>query len=180
MHRDPLIMVCTSDIAGKTRGKGFPAEDLAARLTKGVGWVPTNIMISCFGPIYGTPFGTTEDLMLVPDLGTEVNVDFGDGTQAEHFFLGDVRHLDGTPWDCCVRDFLRRGLAALKAETGLDLLAAFEHEFVYTGVEDRPGSPYSLDAIRRQGPFGEALMAALSNAGAEPDSFMAEYGARQY
>ena len=180
MHREPLIMVCTCEIAGRVRGKGFPASALKSRLLKGVGWVPTNTMISCFGPIYATPFGTTDDLMLVPDPATEVNVDFGDGSPAEHFFLGDIRHLDGTPWSCCPRDFLRRGLDALKAEAGVDLVSAFEHEFVYTGVEEMPGAAYSLDAFRRQGIFAEALIAGLRSAGTEPDSFMPEYGARQY
>ena len=37
MHRDPLIMVCTADIVGRVRGKGFPAEELASRLVKAVG-----------------------------------------------------------------------------------------------------------------------------------------------
>jgi glutamine synthetase len=173
-------MVCTCEIAGRVRGKGFPASELPSRLVKGVGWVPTNIMISAFGPIYATPFGTTGDLVLVPDPASEVNVDFGDGSASEHFFIGDIRELDGTPWACCPRDFLRRALAALKSETGLELYAAFEHEFVYTGVADLPGAAYSLDAYRRQGLFGEAFVAALRAAGAEPDSFLPEYGARQF
>jgi glutamine synthetase len=59
------------------RGKGFPASNLAQRLKTGVGWVPTNTMISCFGPIGDTPFGATGDLILVPDEKTEVRVDFG-------------------------------------------------------------------------------------------------------
>jgi glutamine synthetase len=180
VHSEPLIMVCTCEIAGRVRGKGFPASELPSWLTKGVGWVPTNIMISAFGPIYATPFGTGGDLVLVPDPATEVNVDFGDGSASEHFFLGDIRELDGTPWSCCPRDFLRRGLAALKAEAGIELYSAFEHEFVYTGIEDLPGAPYSLDAYRRQGLFGEAFIAALRSAGAEPDSLLPEYGARQF
>ncbi len=180
MKREPLVMVCTCEMSGRVRGKGFPAADLPARLVKGVGWVPTNTMISAFGPIFSTPFGTGGDLVLVPDPMTAVEVEFGDGSAAERFFLGDLRELDGTPWACCPRDFLRRGLAALKAEAGVELVAAFEHEFVYTGVADAPGSPYSLDAYRRQGVFGEALMAALRAAGVEPDSFMAEFGARQF
>ncbi len=180
MHREPLIMVCTCEIAGRVRGKGFPARELPSRMVKGVGWVPSNTMMSAFGPIFATPFGTAGDLILVPDPAAEVQVDFADGSAAEHFFLGDLRHTDGTPWECCPREFLRRGLADLKAETGFTLTAAFEHEFAYTGVEDLPGSPYSLDAYRRQGIFGEALMAALRTAGAEPDSFLPEYGARQF
>ncbi len=180
MHREPLIMVCTCEIAGRVRGKAFPARELPSRMVKGVGWVPTNTMISAFGPIYATPFGTAGDLILVPDATTEVQVDFGDGSAAEHFFLGDLRHTNGAPWECCPREFLRRALAALEAEAGVTLTAAFEHEFVYTGVEDVPGSPYSLEAYRRQGIFGEALIAALRTADAAPDSFLPEYGARQY
>ena len=180
MHREPLIMVCTCEIAGRVRGKGFPAGELASRLVKGVGWVPTNTMISALGPIADTPFGATGDMILVPDPATEVNVDFGDGGAAEHWFLGDIRLTDGTPWECCPRDFLRRALAALEEAAGLQLYGAFEHELVYDGVEQLPGAPYSLDAYRRQGIFGEVLMAAMRRAGVEPDSFLPEYGARQY
>jgi glutamine synthetase len=180
IHREPIVMVCTCEIAGRVRGKGFPARELPSRLTRGVGWVPTNTMISAFGPIYATPFGTTGDLILVPDREVEVNVDFGDDSAPEHFFLGDLKNLDGTFWECCPRDFLRRALAALQQAAGVTLRAAFEHEFVYTGADEMPGSAYSLDAYRRQGIFGEALVAALRLAGMETDSFLPEYGARQY
>ncbi len=79
-----------------------------------------------------------------------------------------------------MRAFLRRAVAALKEASGLHLLAAFEQEFVYTGVEDLAGHAYSLSAFRRQGTFGEMLMAAIRAANAKPDSFLAEYGPRQY
>ena len=180
MNREKIIMACTCDMAGRVRGKGFPASDLAARLIRGVGWVATNSMISVFSMIYGTPFGTSGDLLLVPDPATEVNVDFGDSSAAEHFFLGDIRELDGKPWECCPRDFARRALAAFHDVTGLQLLSAFEHEFTYTGIDDMPGNPYSLDAFRRQGIFAEAFIAALRAAGCEPDSFLPEFGARQF
>jgi len=75
---------------------------------------------------------------------------------------------------------LRRGLDALQAAAGLGIVAAFEQEFVYTGVEHRAGATYSLDAWRRQGSFGEHLTAAIRSAGLEPDSFLPEYGPRQY
>lgn len=180
MIREPLIMVCTCEIAGRVRGKGFPARELPARLRKGVGWVPTNTMISAFSPIHATPFGTGGDLILVPDPATEVCVDFADGSATEHFLLGDIRELDGRPWVCCPRDFARRALAALHAAAGITLFSAFEHEFAYTGVQDMPGNPYSLDAFRRQGTFAETFIAALRTAGCEPDTFMAEYGPQQF
>src|SRR5258708_5878224 len=173
MRREELIMVSTCDIAGQVRGKAFPAKALPGRLRRGVGWTPTNSMITCFGPIGDTPFGALGDLMLVPDPNTEVRVDFGDGGAIEHFFLGDIKETDGSPWSCCPRQFLKRGLDELEA-AGLRLLAAFEQEFAYTGVEDRPNSAYAHDAFRRQGIFGEAFTRAMRQAGVEPDTFMAE------
>jgi glutamine synthetase len=180
MNREALIMVCTCDIAGRVRGKGFPASNLTQRMKTGVGWVPTNTMISCFGPIGDTPFGATGDLILVPDPKTEVRVEFGLDEAPEHFFLGDIRETDGRAWACCPREFLRRALADLKESGSLQLNAAFEQEFVYDGIVEMPGAPYSLDAYRRQGIFGEALVAALRQAGVAPDSFLPEYGARQF
>jgi len=180
MLREDLIFVGTCDIAGLVRGKGFPAKELTARRKTGIGWTHSNLMQTCFGPILDSPFGTGGDLMIMPDPSCEVNVDFGDGSAPEHFFLGDIRNTDGTPWECCVREFLRRAVASLEETSGLHLIAAFEQEFVYTGVEDLPGHAYSLSAFRRQGIFGESLVAAIREAGAKPDSFLAEYGPRQY
>ena len=180
MLREELIFVGTCDIAGHVRGKGFPASELEARRRKGVVWTHSNLMQTAFGPILDTPFGTAGDLMIVPDPSAEVRVDFGDGTAAEHFILGDIRNTDGSAWECCPREFLRRAVAALDAASGLQLIAAFEQEFVYTGNQLRDGDAYSLGAFRRQGLFGESFVAALRAAGVTPDSFLAEYGARQF
>jgi len=180
MRREDLVFVGTCDIAGLVRGKGFPSLELPARRKTGIGWTHSNLMQTCFGPILDTPFGTGGDLMIVPDPTAEVHVDFRDGSAAEHFFLGDIRNPDGSAWECCVRAFLRRAVAALNAASGLELLAAFEQEFVYTGLEDAPGHAYSLSAFRRQGVFGEMLMSAIRAANGTPDSFLAEYGPRQF
>jgi glutamine synthetase len=178
--REELVFVATCDISGHVRGKGFPARELPARLQKGVGWTGSNLMMSPEGPIWDTPFGTAGDLMIVPDPAVGVRVDFDDGSAIEHFFLGDIRTTDGRPWECCPRDFLRRAAAALETEAGLRLVAAFEQEFVDRSAEDRPGDAYALGAFRREGIFGEALTAALRAAGVVPDTFLAEYGARQF
>ena len=50
-----IIMACTCDIAGQVRGKGFPADQWEARQRRGLGWTPTNLMITAFGPIGDTP-----------------------------------------------------------------------------------------------------------------------------
>lgn len=177
-HTEKLIFAAVCDWAGLVRGKAFPEADLDARLAKGMGYTHSNIMMSCFGPILTTPFGTSGDLVVRPDPAVRVEVDLGNGA-AERFYLADLQNTNGTPWECCPRDFLRRAIAAL-ARYGLTLTAAFEQEFVYTGIEARPGDSYALAAYRRQGSFGEALMAALRQAGLRPDSFMAEYGPCQF
>ena len=180
MIREELVFVATCDISGLVRGKGFPARELPARLKKGVGWTGSNLMMSPFGPIWDTPFGTAGDLMIVPDPAIEVRVDFADGSAIEHFFLGDICTTDGAFWECCPRDFLRRAVKELDEISGLRLNAAFEQEFVYTGTAERSGDAYALGAFRRQGTFGESFIAALRAAGVVPDTFLAEYGARQF
>jgi glutamine synthetase len=180
MIREELVFVATCDISGLVRGKGFPARELPARLKKGVGWTGSNLMMSPFGPIWDTPFGTAGDFMIVPDPSVEVKVDFGDGLAVEHFFLGDICNTDGSPWECCPRDFLRRAVRQLEEAASLRLVAAFEQEFLYTGISDRPGDAYALAAFRRQDSFGETFTAALRAAGVVPDTFLAEYGPRQF
>ncbi|MEO9161063.1 MAG: glutamine synthetase, partial [Casimicrobiaceae bacterium] len=91
-------------------------------------------MMSAFGPIYATPLGTEGDLMLVPDESAQVEVP-SDAGPPERFYLGDLKTTDGEYWECCPRHFLRRAVDALHKTTGLSLRAAFEHEFVYAGVE---------------------------------------------
>src|SRR5262249_27553184 len=180
MIREERIFVATCDTSGLARGKGFPARELPMRLKKGIGWTGSNLMMSPFGPIWDTPFGTAGDFMIVPDPAVEIRVDFGDGSAVEHFFLGDIRLTDGRPWECCPRDFLRRAIAALEEAPGLRLVAAFEQEFLYTRTDDRPGYAYAIGAFARQGGLGESFIAAWRAAGVVPDTFLAEYGARQF
>lgn len=179
MQREQIVFVGTSDLSGHFRGKSFPASDLPTRLQRGVGLAPTNIFMGAFGPIQMTTFGTQGEVFLIPDSTTRVLVPF-EGSSPEYFFLGDIQSLEGTPWDFCPRHVLRRALERLKSETGLQLLAAFEQEFTYSGVPAHPPQPYELDAYRRQGMFGEALLAALRQGGVIPDSFLSEFGPRQF
>src|SRR5580658_6755756 len=156
MEREQIVFVGTCDLSAHFRGKSFPAADLEARLRRGVGLAPTNIFMSAFGPIEVTTLGTAGEVMLVPDPATRVYIPFA-GSTAEYFYLGDLKTLEGAPWSFCPRQILRRALGRLQRETGLTLLASFEQEFIYTGVDAHPRRPYQLDAYRRQGSFGEAL-----------------------
>src|SRR5689334_6533524 len=172
MIREELVFVATCDISGLVRGKGFPARELPLRLKKGIGWTGSNLMMSPFGPIWDTPFGTAGDFMIVPDPAAEVRVDFADGWAIEHFFLGDICNTVCASSDCWPRDFLRRAVRQLQDVGNLRLIAAFEQEFLYPGVSDRPGDAYALAAFRRQGTFGETFIAGLRAAGVVPDTFL--------
>jgi len=180
VYREELVMFCYSDIAAQVRGKGLPWKDLESRMVKGVGWTPTNIAISAFGPIANSPFGPFGDIILMPDPETKARVDFGDDSSIEHFYLCDVLNTDCTPWDCCPRTFLKRALELLEKETGLRIMAALEQEFVYSGAEAHPASAYSLGSIRRQGEFAGVFLHALRMAGVDVDSYLGEFGPRQY
>lgn len=179
MQRESLAFVGTSDLSGHFRGKSFLATGLPGILERGVGLAPTNLFLSAFGTIPYTPFGTQGEVFMVPDPDTRVHVAFDDGP-AELFYIGDIQTIDGAPWDFCPRQVLRRALQRLRAETGLTLFATFEQEFTYSGGLAHPPQPYALAAYRCQGPFGEAVMAAMRQAGVAPDSFLAEFGPQQY
>ncbi len=177
MHRERLIFVGTSDLAGHFRGKAFPATDLAARAETGMGQPPTNIMLSAFGPIHATPFGTAGELALTPDITTLAQVEFSDSDTIA-FCIGDLRQEGGAAWECCPRAFLRRALDALRDQAGLTIRAAFEQEFYCPDLETF-GS-FRLESARQAGPLAETLLGALRAAGVTPDSFVPEYAPGQF
>ena len=180
IEREATVTVVCSDIAGQVRGKGFPIDQLESRRRFGVGWTPTNVMINCFGRIPATPFGAGGDLMLVPAEGGDVVLDYGDGSPVEHLILGDIQTMAAAPWECCLRGFLKRALAALEHEAGVRLIAAFEHEFWLDGAIERPGDSYAASSLRGLEPFIGDFLGALRANGIPPDTFLPEYGPRQF
>jgi glutamine synthetase len=179
MQREQIVFVGTSDLSGHFRGKSFPLADLEARLKRGVGLAPTNIYMSAFGPIQTTSFGTVGEVFLVPDPTTRAVVPF-EGSTTEDFFIGDITTADGAPWDFCPRQALRTALAAVQSQLGWRVLASFEQEFTYSAANSQGWQPYALESYRRLGPYGEALLSALRQAGVMPDSLLTEYGLAQY
>lgn len=175
---EALLFAATSDVSGKVRGKAFPLSALEKRLGKGIGWTPTNVMISCFDGIAEGPFGSLGDLVLIPDPNTRIDLDLGEVT--ERVMLGDIRELDGTAWSCCTRSILKAAIARLTALTGLHLNASFEHEFQLVGAPDAAGEAFSLQGFSHRRQLGERIMGALRDAGMQPDTFMREFGADQY
>ena len=180
VEREEIVTICTSDIAGQVRGKGFPVRELKNRLRFGVGWTPTNIMINCLGRIPATPFGASGDLMLVPSAEGEISIDLGGNTAVERLILGDILTMKGEPWDCCLRGFLKRALADLEKQTGLRIFASFEHEFHIDNATERPGDSYAASSLRGLEPFIGDVLAVLRANKIKPDTFLPEFGPRQY
>jgi len=179
---EPLKFIGTSDLSGLFRGKAIAESAFEKQLSRGVGWVPTNVMITCFDTIGDGPYGSLGDLLLVPDTDAQVHVDFQDGTTPENFALGDILTLEGAPWECCTRALLKSALASLNETAGAQMVSAFEHEFHFKSATDNTfsASAFSLDGHRNKAMFGETLCAALLQAGIKPGSFINEYGSDQY
>lgn len=178
--REEMIIACCTDLAGKVRGKAFPAVQFEKRTRRGVGWTPTNVQITCFDVIAESPFGSLGDLVLIPDEAARVRVDFGGEAGVEHFALGDIRHLDGRPWEFCTRSLLKSALDRLEKATGLGLFGAFEHEFQFRDGEGTLGSSFSTAGFRAERLFAETLVGSMRAAGLDPDTFMKEHGTGQY
>ncbi len=173
------VFVATCDLAGLVRGRGVPAHAEASVLRTGVGWVPANLGLTAFGNIAPDgAFGSTGDLRLLPDEAARVDL-VGDGSHPGlRMYLADQTLLDGSPWECCPRTFLRRALQELRDSTGLRVVASFEHEFVLRGLPS--SAPFSLSRHRDAEPFGSDLLRLLSDSGLEPENWLPEYGQDQF
>lgn len=175
-----LAQILTTDLTALTRGRSVPADDEAALLTSGVGWVPANLALTPFGEIATpNPWGSHGDLRLKPDPATQVRVVTDERLPPLHFVLADIVELDGAPWNCCPRSFLRAALADLESK-GYRLVVAFEQEFVLDGLAGPMAPAFSLAAHRRAEPLLTRLFGALRQAGVEPETILPEYGAGQY
>lgn len=175
-----LATVVTTDLAAITRGRPLTEARLARAAETGIGWVPANLCLTAFNVIADpNPFGSAGDLRILPDLGARFTT--GKTLSATPFdmVMGDIVDLDGTPWPCCPRAFLKGALEDLRRETGLTILSAFEHEFQLLGAG--PAShAFSFEALRRADPFVPRLIACLEEAGIEPELAFAEYGTNQF
>lgn len=175
-----LVHALVTDFGGVTRGRGFPLKYLESHLTKGVGWVPINQTISPFDDIpYPGQWGPVGDCRLMPDPATEFRFDGDEGEPPLHFLLSDIVALDGSPDDVCTRSFLKSAIEKLKETTRLQMIAAFEHEFVLEGeVGDYSG--FSLQKARAEAAFGHALINAMEQNDLKPETFLPEFAANQF
>jgi glutamine synthetase len=180
MSATDLVALVCCDLGAIVRGRALPVADLDAHLAAGVGWVPANHALTPLGPLAEpSPFDSTGDLRLAPDVQTRVRVESGASDAALELVLCDIVHTDGMPWECCPRTFLRDALAELRDVLGVTLTASFEHEFQLRASEP-PALAFSLEELRRAEPFAGEAMGALAAAGVQPERFFAEFAAHQF
>lgn len=178
MSQSPTVFVATSDLTGNVRGRSVPRRSLEATLRSGVGWVPADLALTCFGELAPNVFGSTGDLRLIPDPGTLIEVPGTGADPGVGLVIADQVSLDGSPWPCCPRTFARNALGILRERTGLEVMATFEHEFMDLGLRD--GAPFSFARHRQAEPFGSELVTLLDEVGLEPENWLPEYGAGQF
>ncbi|MBX9409884.1 glutamine synthetase [Pseudomonas baetica] len=178
----PMTTIVTTDLIGITRGRSFPTDELELYQAAGCGWVPANSALTPQDIIASTnPWGAYGDLRLIPDLASRVIV--GNGPDADapalDFIHGDIRETDGRPWGACPRTLLRDEVERYRDQLGLQVNAAFEHEFnLHAGFAEHLA--FSLEAQRQGAEFGGWLLSALRAGGVEPEMFLPEYGKHQY
>ena len=177
-----LVTLTTMDYAGIARGRSMAARDFdASDGTRTCGWVPANMSLTTFDIIADpNPWGSMGDLRLMPDKAARFRCWPTRAATPLDLVMSDIVELDGLPWVCCPRGFLKAALADFKVETGCDFMASFEQEFQVLGAAWHQAPSFAVSALRRADPFGPEIVAALDQAGITPEIFVAEYGRDQF
>jgi glutamine synthetase len=174
-----LVALVCCDLGAIVRGRSVLAAGLGEYLDAGVSWVPANLSLTPAGTLAEpNPFGALGDLRLLPDPDTHMRVQGDDRVGALELLLCDIVEIDGQPWECCPRRFLRDALSELRS-LGINLEASFEHEFQLL-LDTPPALAFSLEAQRRAEPFAAEAIGALLEAGAQPERIFAEYAPHQF
>lgn len=174
-----LVYLLWSDLVGITRCRGVPRRDYERRLEAGLGWACAGQALTPFEDIVENVWGPMDEARQIPDPSTLFTIPGDTANPPITAVICDSRTDVGRDWDCCTRTFYRQALADLKAQTGLDFVATFEHEFLITG-DYTTRTPFSFAAVRELQPVLLALEAALTTAGAPPETIEPEYGVGQY
>src|SRR5262249_33611124 len=125
-----LITFVTTDFCGITRGRAIARTEYEKSPEKTLGWTPANISLTPFDVIASpNPWGSRGDLRLVPDREARFRAAIHGAVTPSDFVMSDIVELDGEPWCCCPRSFLKQAIADFERETGLRLIASFEQEF---------------------------------------------------
>ena len=177
---DALIFLAWNDLVGLTRGRGVPRKSYAARRKTGINWAMAGQALTPFEDIADNPWGPMDEAHMTPAPDTEIHVDVGAAQPPLNMVLCDGLTADGDVWDSCTRGFCKAAIDDLRRRTGLCIIASPELEFQLIGADLPAATPFSLEAFRLLPDLGARIVAALRQAGAEPEAFEPEYGVGQY
>jgi glutamine synthetase len=177
-----LVLLGWNDLAAVTRLRGFPSRLAESVMKSGLGYAAAGQAITPFGGIAPNRWGPMEEVRQVPDPNARLFVPASHGFPQLELFLVNSVTADGDPWDCCPRSFCDAMLRKLKAESGIALLTAWEHEFTLLGAATPflPAPGYTLEATQIAAPFLQDVVDALSATGADLVTYDPEYGVGQY
>ncbi|MEA5536239.1 glutamine synthetase family protein [Crocosphaera sp. XPORK-15E] len=121
-----FVRILWCDNANVIRAKAIHNKRLSAHFTHGVGITAAQqaLPVMYDVPAAGSGLGPVGEVCLVPDWDTLTLLPYAK-THAR--VMGDMV-VNGKPWACCPRHFLKRAIAAAEVE-GLEIRAAFENEF---------------------------------------------------
>jgi len=176
---EELILLAWSDLVGVTRGRGIPVKAYAGRRKTGINWAMAGHALTPFENIADNPWGSMDEAHMTPDHRSLVRVELWDDLPSFNLVLCDGLTTDGHVWDSCTRGFLKAALADLEKEAGLCLFASPELEFQLIGDDLPMATPFSIAAFRMAPVFAARCVAALRQAGTEPETFEPEYGVNQ-
>ncbi len=178
MDTGDLAMLAWCDLGAILRTRPILLDQLEARRRYGVGFAAAGMAITPFDGIVDNPWGPLDEVRQVPVAGASVIVPAVDAVPALHLHLTRALDGNGTPADCCPRNFCESALGLLERETGWTLWSAFEHEFTVLDAPFRLGAVYSVESIRLAASFAHDLAAALRPLGLE--CFEPEFGRGQF
>jgi glutamine synthetase len=175
-----ITYLAWNDLVGLTRVRGVPTNEMRRRMEYGLGWAVAGQALTPFEHIAPNPWGPMLEVRQTPVPDTETKVDIWPDGIPLHFFLCDSLMPDGSNWDCCTRGFMKRALEALKKETRMQFVGAFEHEFLLSGGPRDWCVPFSLEQSRINAEFLRDATKALLAAKVPVETVEPEYGVLQY
>ena len=175
----PLVMLLVSDLSGRTRGKSIPLRESAQLMRDGLGWIPSNAVLTCFGPMAKVENDALGELRLLPAEDEPLSITHKGLNIEQNWWIGKIARLDGFPWECCLRSQLQAAVSLLRERHGLELKVGMEQEFYLT---DRQGQLNSncLEAFVEASDFLKAYAESLESAGIAYKSLHPENGPGQY
>lgn len=175
-----VAYLCWTDIVGMLRCRGVPQSRFEKVRETGLGWAAAGLALTTFEEPASNPWGPMSEVRQIPVAETETHIDIWDDAPPLTMILCRALMPDGTPWDCCPRQFLSQAISDFQCETGLSLHAAMEHEFTLLDTDFDATVSFSLEQMRRIATFIDDLAQALDQAGLDAETIEPEAGRRQY